>query len=133
MDAAVLVVDIRNGFIHPDGSFPLLGMAQPQMAEAIAANIELVAAARHNGLPVIFTRHVFRPDIRDLPAKMASPLPADPQLLRRGTWDAEIHDNLAPADGELLMDKNRLMRCSTPTSSSSYGGCRSAGFWSPGS
>jgi ureidoacrylate peracid hydrolase len=108
MNSAVVVVDMQNGFIHPEGSFPRVGISQPGIPEVLAANIELVAAARERGIPVIFTRHVFRPDMADLPAKMGSLLPPGIELLQRGSWDAEIHDDLTPDAGDLVIDKNRF-------------------------
>ena len=40
---ALLVVDMQNGFCHPDGSFPRIGMG-PEGAEAAVANAAVAIA-----------------------------------------------------------------------------------------
>lgn len=107
-DSALLVIDMQNGFIHPDGSLPAIGQALPRMAEVIRANVEAIQAAREHGLPVIYTCHVFRDDMRDQPQRMRSLLPDGFEMLVRGTWDAQIHDDLAPAANEVVIAKNRF-------------------------
>jgi ureidoacrylate peracid hydrolase len=107
MDLAVLVIDMQNGFCHPAGSLPSAGNALPGMSDVVAANVELLAAARTAGLPVIYTRHVFRPDLLDVPARVAGLLPAEPKPLVRGSWDADVIDELKPAAGDRIIDKNR--------------------------
>ncbi|MCA2220470.1 cysteine hydrolase family protein [Nonomuraea aurantiaca] len=105
--AAVLVVDMQNGFCHPRGSIASLGGELPDLSSVVAANEELLAAARAAHLPVIYTRHVFRPGLIDMPARSANLWPRDPEPLVRGSWDADIIDELAPAEGDHVIDKNR--------------------------
>jgi ureidoacrylate peracid hydrolase len=106
-DLAVLVIDMQNGFCHPSGSLPSAGRALPGMPAVIAANAQLIAAARTAGLPVIYTRHVFRPDLLDVPRRVAGLLPDEPKPLVRGSWDAEVIDELKPMEGDRIIDKNR--------------------------
>ncbi|GAA3095144.1 nicotinamidase-related amidase [Kribbella aluminosa] len=61
------MIDMQNGFVHPDGSLPTQGAALPNAAHVVAANAELLAQARSLGLPIIYTRHVFRPDDVEAP------------------------------------------------------------------
>jgi ureidoacrylate peracid hydrolase len=107
MDTAVLVIDMQNGFCHPEGSLPSAGLGLPNMPEVIAATAELLATARAAGVPVIYTRHVFRPDLLDVPARVAGVLPDEPKPLIRGSWDADVIDELKPAEGDRIIDKNR--------------------------
>ncbi|MEU8151155.1 cysteine hydrolase [Nonomuraea sp. NPDC048901] len=53
------------------------------------------------------TRHVFRPGLIDMPARSAKLWPRDPEPLVRGSWDADIIDELAPVEGDHVIDKNR--------------------------
>lgn len=108
MTTAVLVIDMQNGFIHEEGSLPTQGVALPNLPAVIAANADLLARARELGLPVIYTRHVFRPDFVEVPPKMLATLPMDPPPLVRGSWDADIHDALAPEAGDKIIDKSRF-------------------------
>ena len=53
---AVLIVDMQNGFCHPDGSFAKVGADVTGMTAAIAGCVRIVDAARGNDIPVIFTK-----------------------------------------------------------------------------
>lgn len=107
MSSALLVIDMQNGFVHPEGSLPSLGMGMPNIDSVIAENAKAIAAARTAGVPVIYTRSVFRPGMVDLPMRMEGFLPPNFELLERGSWDAEIHTALTPQEGEAVIDKNR--------------------------
>jgi ureidoacrylate peracid hydrolase len=107
MTAATLVIDMQNGFLHPDGSSARHGQPLPTAPEVIAATADLLAAARAAGLPVIHVRHVYRPDLVDMPARLARLWPTDPEPVVRGTWDAEIVDELTPLPGDEVIEKNR--------------------------
>jgi len=107
MTTAILVIDMQNGFIHENGSLPSQGVGLPHVPEVIAENAELLSAARGLGLPIIYTRHVFRPDFVEVPPAMLAKLPMDPPPLVRGSWDAEIHDDLAAEPGDKIIDKSR--------------------------
>lgn len=108
MNSAVLVIDMQNGFCHPEGSLPRQVMTLPGTAEAIEATGELLAAARSAGIAVVYTRHVWRPDLVDCPRHLARDFPTGAQPLVRGTWDAQIVSELAPHERDLVIDKNRF-------------------------
>lgn len=107
MSSALLVIDMQNGFVHPEGSLPSLGMGMPDIDRVIAENAAVIAAARAVRMPVIYTRSVFRPGMVDLPMRMEGLLPPHFELLERGSWDADIHAALTPEVGEAVIDKNR--------------------------
>ncbi len=107
MDTAVLIIDMQNGFCHEQGSLPLAGMGLPNMPAVVGTTAELLAAARSEGVPVVYTRHVFRPDFLDAPARLFDMLPRSPEPLVRGSWDAEVIDELAPTAADTIIDKNR--------------------------
>jgi ureidoacrylate peracid hydrolase len=107
MSSALLVIDMQNGFIHPEGSLPSLGFGMPNVDSVIAENAAVIEAARAAGMPVIYTRSVFRPGMVDLPMRMEGLLPPNFELLERGSWDADIHSDLTPAEGDAVIDKNR--------------------------
>ncbi|SMQ73389.1 isochorismatase family cysteine hydrolase [Agreia sp. VKM Ac-1783] len=107
MSSALVVIDMQNGFVHPDGSLPSLGMGMSNIGSVIAENAAVIRAARAAGLPVIYTRSVFRPGMVDLPMRMEGFLPPNFELLERGSWDADIHSDLTPEEGDAVIDKNR--------------------------
>lgn len=108
-DTALLVIDMQNGFCHPDGSFGSLGLDVSMTNAAAEGCKELVDAARTADVPVIWTRYVYRPDYADGGLLVSDLLPAikDVRSLEDGTWDAEILDELDPAADEAVIDKNR--------------------------
>ena len=76
VNRALLVVDMQNGFCHPDGSFPRIGMGLEGAQEAVRNAAVAVGQARRAALPVIFTRHVYRPGRPDEGAALIRNSPA---------------------------------------------------------
>jgi ureidoacrylate peracid hydrolase len=107
---ALLVVDVQNGFCHPDGSLPTLGMALHGVDEAVRNCATAVEQARAAGIPVIFTRHVYRPGRADEGARLtelAGELASVDGLLA-GSWDAEVVAELGCGPADLVVDKVRF-------------------------
>jgi ureidoacrylate peracid hydrolase len=108
---AVLIVDMQNGFCHPDGSFAKVGADVTGMTAAIAGCVRIVDAARDNDIPVIFTKAIHEPGLTDW--KVLSELPMFAGLrnigsCEEGSWDAELVDNLKVGPDELLFTKSRF-------------------------
>jgi ureidoacrylate peracid hydrolase len=108
-DTALLVIDMQNGFCHPDGSFAQLDLDISMCTAAIDGCARLVEAARAAGVPVIFTRYVYRPDYADGGVLVHELLPAlaEVKSLAGGTWDAELVDELRPRPEDFVVDKSR--------------------------
>ncbi|MGY1694708.1 MULTISPECIES: isochorismatase family protein [unclassified Geodermatophilus] len=106
---ALLVIDVQNGFCHPDGSFAGLGLDVSMCTAAIAGCRRLVDAAHAAGVPVVYTRYVYRADYKDGGVLVQEVLPAlaDVKSLAAGTWDAELVDELVPTGDDFVLDKNR--------------------------
>ncbi|MCL2581894.1 MAG: cysteine hydrolase [Streptosporangiales bacterium] len=105
---ALIVVDMQNGFCHPEGSFSRIGLGMDGAEAAVRNAAVAVAQARRADVPVVFTRHLYRMGradqgpaiIRDSPALVANGLAA-------GTWDAELVTDLAARPDDLVVDKVR--------------------------
>ncbi len=110
MTYALLVVDMQNGFCHPDGSFPRIGRGLEGAMDAVANAAIAVGQARGAGIPVVFTRHVYRPGRPDEGAALTrnSPELAGAGGLGAGTWDAQVCDELGCGPGDLVVDKVRF-------------------------
>jgi nicotinamidase-related amidase len=65
MNRALIVVDMQNGFCHPEGSLPRLGMAPAGAESAVHQAAVAVRQARAAGVPVVYTRHQYRPGRTD--------------------------------------------------------------------
>ena len=108
-DTALVVIDMQNGFCHPEGSFAQMGLDIEATNRAIEGCRRLIEAAREAGVPIIYTRYVYRPDYLDGGVLVQDILPAlaDAKSLAAGTWDADIVDELEPQPQDFIVDKNR--------------------------
>jgi ureidoacrylate peracid hydrolase len=107
---ALLVVDMQNGFCHPEGSFPRIGMGLEGAGAAVRNAAVAVTQARRAAIPVVFTRHVYRPGRPDEGASLVrnSPELAGVNGLADGYWDAEVVDELGCGPEDLVVDKVRF-------------------------
>jgi nicotinamidase-related amidase len=121
--AALLVVDMQNYGCNPDaGLGPMLSERHPEIAgyylprvtETVVPNARrLLEGFRAAGGRIVFTRHgplladgsdmIARRRRRDRDALEATGTPA---LWHRGTFEHDVVAALAPAPGELVLDKN---------------------------
>lgn len=108
--SALLVIDVQNGFCHPRGSLARSGIALSGVAAAVARTADAVASARAAAVPVVFTRHVYRPEYADLGRNLRdrSGNVAGHDGLRAGTWDAEVMPELGWSPEDLTVDKPRF-------------------------
>lgn len=101
VDVGMLVVDLQNGFCHPEGSraraFGPDSVVRP--ASIVGRTVELVRLVRALEIPVWFTRQVHFPDDTSR-ARRRIPSHLDRrglklELCHQGTWDAELMDEIA--------------------------------------
>ena len=110
MNRALLVVDMQNGFCHPEGSFTRIGMGLEGAADAVRNAATAIEQARRAAIPVVFTRHLYRPGRADegQALKQNSPALAGLDGLQGGTWDAEVVADLGCGPSDLVVDKVRF-------------------------
>jgi nicotinamidase-related amidase len=97
---ALVVVDMQNGFCHPDGS-----LHAPNSEAAIEPCDELVDRAREAGASVVFTRDVHPPEQFD-DAHYYDEFERWGEHVLEGSWEAELVDELDPADDDLVVVKH---------------------------
>jgi nicotinamidase-related amidase len=97
--AALLVIDMQNQFVHPDGDLYL-----PGSRHIVKRIRRLVDMFHDRKRPVIYTRHEHAPDGSDLGMMDAWWSGAH---IYQGSWNAEILDKLAPLEGDQIISKNR--------------------------
>lgn len=116
---AVLVIDMQNAFVSKGGMFDLWGFdisTTPQVIEPIK---KIISAARAKQIKVVYIAHVLHPDVREVGPmstfwhnKVLKSYRETPQmrnsLLLRGTWGAQIIDELKPREDEILIEKRRF-------------------------
>jgi nicotinamidase-related amidase len=114
--SALIVVDMQNDFLHPDGGFAHIAREHPE------ANIDmpflrgttphvrrLADAFRAAGKPVVYVAHVVKPDYSDAAFPYwrvgVGPSSGNRTFIVEGTWGAQIVDELKPREGEHLVIK----------------------------
>ncbi len=121
--AALVVIDMQNYGCNPDVGLPqMLSERYPEIARYYLSRVQettvpnarsLLEGFRAAGRRVVFTRHgplladgsdmIERRRRRDVEALESTGTPA---LWHRGTFEHELIAALAPAPGELVVDKN---------------------------
>ena len=102
MTSALLLVDLQNDFLHPDGAYAR-GGAVSEPARALPTRLApAVAVARRQGIPVIATCFTLVPDRNGEPM-VAEHLRTLRPFLRRGdfaagSWGHSVVDELQPVD-----------------------------------
>jgi nicotinamidase/pyrazinamidase len=89
---ALLVVDVQNDFVDPAGS-----LSVPGGVEILPVVDDLVAAARADGSPVVYTQDWHPP----VTPHFASSGGTWPDHCVQGTWGAELHPELL-VDGPIV-------------------------------
>lgn len=106
---ALIVVDMQNAFCTDDGSIAKIGLDISMLKAAIEPCRRLIDAARTSGVPVIYTRYIYRPDYADGGVLVKYLLPAlgESDHLAAGTHDIEVVEALSPRSNDYVVDKNR--------------------------
>jgi len=114
---ALLVIDMQNGFCAPGGSYEEHGNsigADIKAYRKIIPNIaRLIAVCREAQIPVFYTQQVREASGLDLYTRLHRIIPSRrAEFLRipscvRGTWDAEILNELQPAEEDHIVLKRR--------------------------
>jgi nicotinamidase-related amidase len=111
---ALIVIDMQRDFLLPGGFGESLGNDVEQLLKVVPPLADLIAAARSAGIMVIHTREGHEPDLSDCPpAKLSRGAPSKRigdegkygRILIRGEYGHDIVDELAPVDGEVVIDK----------------------------
>jgi nicotinamidase-related amidase len=97
---AVVVVDVQNGFCHPDGS-----LYAPGSEGAIEPCVTLVDRARDAGASVVFTRDVHPPGQFD-DAHYYDEFEQWGEHVLEGSWEAELVDELSVRPDDLVVVKH---------------------------
>jgi ureidoacrylate peracid hydrolase len=114
VNPALVVIDVQNGFVSKGGSYDQLGMAISHYQQVIPKISQLVALCRDAGIPVFYTQAVREQSGIDLLTKVHKIMPRSREerirkkpICVRGTWDADIVDEIRPAPEDHVVVKRR--------------------------
>ena len=118
---ALVVVDMQNDFLHPEGWFAARGVDSAPVTAVVPVVERLTSVIRRAGIPVIWLNWGIRADRANLPesfvAKARSaraPTYAEPspsgrgRVLVRDNWGAATIDQLTVDPSDILVHKHRL-------------------------
>ncbi len=97
---AVVVVDMQNGFCHPDGS-----LYAPASEDAIADVTRLVEAARDAGASVVYTRDTHPPEQFE-DAHYYDEFERWGEHVVEGSWEAQLVDELDVREDDHVVVKH---------------------------
>ena len=121
---AVLVIDMQNDFGAEGGMFHRAGIDISMIRQAVEPTRRVLDAARRAGMPVIYLKMGFRPDLSDagpvhspnlarhqlfgVGTEVRAPDSRASRVLVRDTWNTDILAELAPRPGDAVLYKHRF-------------------------
>lgn len=111
--SALIIVDMQNDFVHPDGEFGRMAEQHPErnidhafLSSPTPRIKKLADAFRKAGRPVVYITHVLKPDCSDSAhAYWRRIRDSNTTFIAEGTWGAEIIEELTPEEGEHVVIK----------------------------
>lgn len=114
VNPALVVIDVQNGFASKGGSYDLLGMTISHYQKIIPKISQLITLCRDAGIPIFYTQAVREQSGIDLLTKVHKILPKSREerirkkpICTRGTWDADIVNEIKPAPADHVVVKRR--------------------------
>lgn len=111
---ALLVIDVQNGFAAKGGSYDQLGIDISKYINVIPKIAKLIDICRTSKIPIFYTQAIREPSGIDLLTNVHRILPKSREerirmkpICVRGTWDAEIVDEIKPTDSDHVIRKRR--------------------------
>lgn len=114
VNPALLVIDMQNGFVSKGGSYDLMGIDTSTYLKIVPNIKSLIQVCRSSKIPIFFTQAVREGSGIDLLTRTHRILPKSREerikmrpICVRGTWDADIVDELSPITEDHVVIKRR--------------------------
>ncbi|GAC1596007.1 MAG: peroxyureidoacrylate/ureidoacrylate amidohydrolase RutB [Acidimicrobiales bacterium] len=121
---ALIVVDMQNDFGAVGGMFHRGGLDISEIQAVVAPTARVIAAARRVGIPIVYLKMGFLPDLSDLGPDgtanrdrhlffgvgqtIEAPDGTQGRVLIRDTWNTDIVTELQPAPQDIVVYKHRF-------------------------
>jgi len=119
--SALVVVDMQNDFCSKGGYLDYRGIDIMPDRAPIAPLATLVPVLRSEGVPIVWLNWGVRKDLLNIHpsllhahthdgsgAGLGEPVPGGAEILRKGSWGAQIVDELDPGDQDIQVTKHRF-------------------------
>lgn len=114
INPALLVIDMQNGFVSKGGSYDLMGLNVSKYNEVVPSLKRLIAFCRQVKIPIFYSQAVREESGIDLLTRSHRILPKSREerikrrpICIRGSWDAEIVEELKPNFDDHVVIKRR--------------------------
>jgi ureidoacrylate peracid hydrolase len=114
INPALLVIDMQNGFVSKGGSYDLMGLNVSKYTDLVPSLKRLIAFCRKVKIPIFYSQAVREESGIDLLTKSHRILPKSREerikrrpICIRGSWDAEIVEELKPNFDDHVVIKRR--------------------------
>ena len=114
INPALLVIDMQNGFVSKGGSYDLMGLNVSKYSDVVPSLKRLIAFCRQVKIPIFYSQAVREESGIDLLTKSHRILPKSREerikrrpICIRGSWDAEIVEELKPNFDDHVVIKRR--------------------------
>lgn len=114
INPALLVIDMQNGFVSKGGSYDLMGLNISKYSDVVPSLKRLIAFCRKVKIPIFYSQAVREESGIDLLTKSHKILPKSREerikrrpICIRGSWDAEIVEELKPNFDDHVVIKRR--------------------------
>ena len=120
---ALIVVDMQNDFGSKGGIFDRIGIDISAIQRTVGPIARVVASARQSGIPVIYLKMGFRPDLSDagppdapnrikhrqhIGEAIHPPDGTESRILIRDCWNTDIVSELRPQSDDIMVYKHRF-------------------------
>jgi ureidoacrylate peracid hydrolase len=114
INPALLVIDMQNGFLSKGGSYDLMGINVSKYRDVVPSLKRLIALCRKAKIPIFYSQAVREESGIDLLTRSHRILPKSRSerikrrpICIRGSWDAEIVEELKPSLDDHVVIKRR--------------------------
>ena len=114
INPALLVIDMQNGFLSKGGSYDLMGINVSKYRDVVSSLKRLITLCRKEKIPIFYSQAVREESGIDLLTRSHRILPKSRSerikrrpICIRGSWDAEIVEELKPSLDDHVVIKRR--------------------------
>ena len=114
INPALLIIDMQNGFVSKGGSYDLMGLNVSKYSEVVPRLKRLITLCRKVKIPIFYSQAVREESGIDLLTRFHKILPKSREerikkrpICIRGSWDAQIVDEIKPSLDDHVVIKRR--------------------------